>query len=221
METNKKIFIAIPCMDQVPVQFCQSLATLEKAGPTAVGFQVGSLVYSSRNNLAIQAIQQEADYVLWLDSDMVFPSGTLRYLLQEVEKHEDDVMISGIYFRRVAPFSPVAYDKLSIDPNKGATWTELLTIPDGQFEVEGIGFGCILMPTQVFIDVQSHFGTMFDPILGTGEDLSFCWRARQLGWKIIADPKIELGHVGHHVISRQYWEDFSAFKTAQGGKENG
>lgn len=213
-----KVLVAVPCMDQVPAQFCQSLATLEKAGPTVVAFQVGSLVYSARNNLAMQAIKQEADYVLWLDSDMVFPSGTLRYLLQELEKHEDDVMMSGIYYRRVAPFSPVAYNKLAIDPEKGATWEELTDVPGEQFELEGVGFGCIMMPTQVFFDVQSKFGTMFDPILGTGEDLAFCWRARQCGWKIIADPKIELGHVGHHVISRSYWEDYRAFQSAQEGK---
>lgn len=208
----KKTLIAVPCMDQVPAQFCQSLATLEKSGPTVVAFQVGSLVYSSRNNLAIQALKNEADYVLWLDSDMMFPSGVLRHMIQELEKQEGDVILSGVYYRRVAPFSPVAYEKLDIDDQGRATWKELEQIPEDVFEVEGCGFGCVLMPTSALVDVQTKFGTMFNPINGTGEDLSFCWRARQCGWKFLCDPRMDLGHVGHHVITKEYYQDYLSYK---------
>ena len=67
-----KVFIAVPSLDTVPALFCQSLALLQRAGDTMIGFEVGSLVYNARNNLARQAIKAEADWVLWLDSDMVF-----------------------------------------------------------------------------------------------------------------------------------------------------
>lgn len=208
----KKVLIAIPCMDTVPTQFAQSISTLEKAGPTVIAYQVGSLVHSSRNNLAIEAVKQGADLVFWLDSDMMFPSGVLRYMLQELEKLDDNVILSGVYFRRVAPFSPVAYTKLDINEKNEASWEELVHIPEDKFEVEGIGFGCVLMPTQALIDVQAKYGTMFNFIGGTGEDLSFCWRARQCGYKIIADPKIELGHVAHHVVTRDLYMDYLQMK---------
>lgn len=206
-------------MDQVPAQFCQSLATLEKTGPTVVAFQVSSLIYTARNNLALMALEQEADYILWLDSDMVFPSGTLRHMIAEIEKQGEDVILTGAYFRRNPPFSPVLYDQLEIDPEKGATWKETTELRDGLFEVAGCGFGCVLMPTSVVADVSAKYKDLFGPILGTGEDLSFCWRARQCGWKILCDPRIELGHVGHHIITRQYWKDFQEFKA--GGTDNG
>ena len=67
-----KVFIAVPSLETVPALFCQSLALLQRAGDTMIGFEVGSLVYNARNSLARQAIKAEADYVLWLDSDMVF-----------------------------------------------------------------------------------------------------------------------------------------------------
>ena len=73
-----KVFVAIPSLDTVPALFCQSLALLQRAGDTIVGFQVGSLVYNARNELARQAIKSEADWVLWLDSDMVFSSDLLQ-----------------------------------------------------------------------------------------------------------------------------------------------
>ena len=59
-----KTLIAIPCMDQVPVPFCQSLALLTKPENTQLAMNPGSLIYTSRDRLAQLAIEAEADYVL-------------------------------------------------------------------------------------------------------------------------------------------------------------
>lgn len=197
-----KVLIAVPCMDQVPAQFAQCLATLGKVDKTIVAFQIGSLVYTSRNDLVQIAIKQGCDYIFWLDSDMMFPPDALVRMFKSLE-HGD--IVSGLYFRRVAPFTPVIYDKLDID-DTGCHYTEPKDIPDGIFEVAGCGFGCVLMPTDIMLDVIEKYGSPFTPINGIGEDLSFCWRARQLGFKIVCDPDIPLGHVGHHVITRELYE---------------
>jgi len=197
-----KILIAVPCMDQVPAPFCQSLATLNRVGECLVAFQISSLIYTARDELAKKAIELEADYVLWLDSDMVFNPDTLQRLIADKEKGD---IITGLYHRRVSPFSPVAFSKLEIvgDHAESEGITE---IPEDLFEVEACGFGCVLTPTSVFIDVASKFGKVFIPESNCGEDISFCWRARQCGYKIICDPTIQLGHVGHHIITRDFWE---------------
>lgn len=203
-----KVLIAVPCMDQVPAQFAQCLATLGKVDKTIVAFQIGSLVYTSRNDLVQIAIKQGCDYIFWLDSDMMFPPNVLTRMFEDL-KHGD--IVSGLYFRRVAPFTPVIYDKLDID-DTGCHYTEPKDIPDGIFEVAGCGFGCVLLPTDIMLDVLEKYGSPFTPINGIGEDLSFCWRARQLGFKIVCDPDIPLGHVGHHVITREYWEGYRKLK---------
>ena len=211
----KKVMIAVPSMEMVPMLFAQSLAMLEKAGPTVIMTQISSLIYTARNNLAAGAIENEADYVLWLDSDMVFPSGTLVHMMKVMEEMGEGVILTGAYFRRVAPYSPVLYEKLNFDEKGNAVWKDLMHIPDEPFEVEGCGFGCVLCPTEAFVDVSQKYRQLFDPIHGTGEDLSFCWRARQCGYRIVCDPRIHLGHYASHVITRGYWEDYSAFKEAQ------
>ena len=106
-----KILIAIPCMDQVPAPFAQSLAMIRKPDndQVACAFQMGSLIYTSRNNLALQAMQLEMDYVLWLDSDMVFPQNLLVDMKQTMDEKGLD-FLSGLYFRRVPPFTPVLFD---------------------------------------------------------------------------------------------------------------
>ena len=205
-----KILIAVPCMDQVPAQFAQSLATLQKVDQTVVAFQIGSLVYHSRNDLSKMAVKYDVDFVLWLDSDMMIQADALVRLLKDYNEGAGDIL-TGVYFRRMHPFSPVLYKKLQF-AEYGAVTEEFDEIPEGLFEVEGCGFGCVLMPSEVIFDIMAKYGNPFDPLGGCGEDLSFCWRARELGYKIICDPSIQLGHVGHHVITREYWEDYRKLK---------
>lgn len=205
-----KILIAIPCMDQVPVPFCHSLAQLEKVGECALTMKSGALVYSSREQMAITAIQQECDYVMWFDSDMQFPPDTLKRLLKTMQEKDLDIL-SGLYFRRIPPYTPVLFDKLEINGEE-CDWTEFEKIPDDIFEAGAVGFGCVLMKTDVFFDIQAKFGQMFTPIGRNGEDVSFCWRARQCGYKVWCDPSLVCGHVGYSVVDDKF---FRAFQEAK------
>lgn len=205
-----KILIAVPCMDQVPAPFCNSLALLQKAGDCTLMMKSGSLIYTSRNALATAAIHTEADLVFWLDSDMVFKPDVLLRMLKTLQENNLDIL-SGLYFRRVPPYSPVLFDQLEINGVE-AKYSEFQSIPDGLFEVGACGFGCVLMKTDVFFDVHAKFGNMFAPIGNNGEDVAFCWRARQCGYKIYCDPSVICGHVGYSVVDDQFFKVFSEKK---------
>lgn len=199
-----KILIAVPCMDQVPAPFCQSLAMLRKVGDCVLSMQMGSLIYTSRNTLATRAIQTEADYVLWLDSDMVFEPDLLERLMKTLTENDLDI-VTGLYFRRVQPYSPVLFKDLTLIRDTFFEWSEFKEVPPDLFEVAGCGFGCVLMKTDAFFDVQSKFGNMFAPIGNTGEDLAFCWRARECGYKVWCDPSIICGHVGYVISDDKFY----------------
>lgn len=201
-----KILIAVPCMDQVPVPFCNSLATLQKVGECTLVMKAGSLIYTSRNELANLSIQQDMDYVFWMDSDMVFKPDTLVRMMDTLQKNDLDIL-TGLYFRRVPPYTPTLFDKLEMNGNI-CSWSEFKEIPEGLFEVGGCGFGCVLMKTDVFLDVQAKHGNAFAPIANNGEDIAFCWRARDCGFKIYCDPSIICGHVGYSVIDDQFYKVF-------------
>ena len=199
----RKVLIAVPCMDNLPAQFAHSLATLTSYGiedvSISVWFNLGSLIYTSRDEIAKRALLDEADLVMWFDSDMVFNPDTLKNMLALIDRGED--MVTGVYYRRKPPFSPVVFDEMDINPETGeAKWTEFDEIPSEPFEVGACGFGCVLMKTEIFVSVFSKFGYMFTPIGNVGEDIAFCWRARQCGYKILADPSISLGHVGQSIF---------------------
>lgn len=202
------ILIAVPSMDSVPAVFAQSLAMLEKVGNCAIAFKVGSLVYTSRNELAQQAIKMGADYIFWLDSDMAFEADTLKQMLKTMEENKLD-MLSGVYYRRNPPYTPVLFNRLETSDEEKVDFSEFEKIPEGIFEVGGCGFGCVLMKTDILVSVLGRFRTFFNPMKGAGEDLAFCIRARECGYKIYADSSISLGHCSHSIVTKQFFEAYS------------
>lgn len=218
----RKILIAVPCMDQVPAQFANSIATLTSYGIEGVEislrFNLGSLVYTSRNYLALMAMQDEADLIMWFDSDMVFNPDTLLRLLKDIDDGAD--FVTGVYYRRTSPFTPTLFSKLDINEEGVAIWDQIEEVPDkGLFEVAGCGFGCVLMKTDIAMDVFKKFGRLFSPIGEVGEDLSFCWRARECGYKLLCDPDIPLGHVAHTMVTKDFYKNYK--KASEGKKWQG
>lgn len=218
----RKILIAVPCMDQVPAQFANSIATLMSYGIEGVEislrFNLGSLVYTSRNYLALMAMQDEADLIMWFDSDMVFNPDTLLRLLKDIDDGAD--FVTGVYYRRTSPFTPTLFSKLDINEEGVAIWDQIEEVPDkGLFEVAGCGFGCVLMKTDIARDVFKKFGRLFSPIGEVGEDLSFCWRARECGYKLMCDPDIPLGHVAHTMVTKDFYKNYK--KASEGKKGQG
>lgn len=196
-----RILIAIPSMDTVSVHFCRSLVCLDKLEACSVSFVINSLIYSSRNELARQAIEGGYDYVLWLDSDMVFERDTLQRLMADLDAGHD--IVTGLYFRRVRPYSPVLFSRLEIEGK--VCWSEgVEDYLDGIFEVAGCGFGCVLMRTSVLREIYEADGPVwFSPIGNVGEDCAFCIRARANGRRIFCDPTVKCGHVSHDIVTEE------------------
>ena len=203
-----KTMIAIPCMDSMPVEFVKSLVNLDRVGDVAVKFISCSLVYKARNDLAEMAMKENADFVLWLDSDMVFPESLLKDLLADMEGRD---MVTGVCHMRRPPYLPCIYKVLrrglTPDENLDEHWEDYPR--DGIFEVEGCGMACVMMRTDVIRDVIERYHDCFSPMSGYGEDISFCFRARACGRRIHCDPAIQIGHRATTIVTDN---TFLAFK---------
>ena len=204
----KKIMIAVPSMDMVSARFAQSLTTLKKVGQCTVSFYIGSLVYDSRNRLAAMAVEMEADYILWFDSDMIFAPDTLERMMKVMDEHPEVDVLSGLYFRRGHPFTPVLFSKLEEGEGGMLEFEDYIDIPDELFEVAGCGFGCVLMRTEMLLDIAAKEGggVWFTPICNAGEDCAFCIRARREGYRIFCDPNIHLGHMAYTPVTKAFYE---------------
>lgn len=208
-----KILIAIPAQDLMHTGFVQSLLALKipEGAQIRYGMILNSLVYDARNALAAQAVKEDTDFILWLDSDMTFSPSLLVDLLAD-----DKDIVSGLCFRRRPPFSPTLYKTLRADrerPERNAHEKYDDYPKDTLFEVEGCGMAAVLMKTDVLRKITLHEFVPgkanmppFAPILGYGEDLSFCVRAREAGCSIWCDSRVKVGHLGVVVIDEQAWE---------------
>ena len=205
---EKKILIAVPCMDMVSARFAQSLATLKKVGKCTVSFLIGSLIYDSRNKLAGMAVEMDADYILWFDSDMVFQPDTLERMMKVLDAHPQIDVLSALYFRRGHPFTPVLFSKLEVNEKGSLDFEDVKELPDYLFEVAGCGFGCVLMKTDMLLDIagKEGGGVWFTPIANSGEDCSFCIRARENGYRIFCDPNIHLGHMAYTPVTKGFYQ---------------
>lgn len=208
-----KTLIAVPCMDSVATPFCQSLLTMNKVGDEcSVSFQVGSLVSESREKLAALAISRDADYVLWLDSDMTFEPDLMERLMKHMETYD---IVTGLYFRRRPPFSPVIFKRLHLEGDV-CLFEDYTEYPEDRvFEVEGIGFGCVMMKTEVLLSVFARYKNCFTMMGRNGEDVSFSMRARNCGYKIWCDPSIKCGHIAYSMVNEGFYKNYKLHSKGQ------
>ena len=208
-----KTTICIPCMDSVQTEFFHSAVRMQHVGLVDWKIHSCSLIYKARNDLGEAAVAEGGDYVLWLDSDVMFPSSLLADMIADMDGRD---ILTGIYHMRRPPFAPVIWSKL----RKGMTESENVTEicveypKDEIFEVEACGFGCVLMRTEVLKTVMNERHDLFSPISGYGEDLSFCLRARGCGYRIWCDPRIQVGHKASTIVTA---DTFKSYQEA-GGK---
>ena len=200
-----KTLVAVPCMDMVQTSFMNSLLRLMSVDETQISFRVSSLVYDSRNLLAGEAVSQGYDRILFLDSDMVFQPDLLIRLSKDLDEGRD--YVCGLFFRRKPPYKPVIYKDLHYHRDGLKLDMKLepyLDYPQDEiFEVAGSGFGAVMMTTELVNKVGDKFGYPFSPEMGFGEDLSFCWRVKQLGIPMYCDSSVKVGHVGMGTISEE------------------
>ena len=204
-----KTLIAIPCMDMVHTQFMRALLQLDKVGTIQFGISQSSLIYDARNMLAKRAIMENCDRVLWLDSDMDFAPNFMKVLMEDMDTGKD--FVSGLYFKRKAPIAPVVYKEVGYWHDEENESVTPIAVPyedypkDSLFQVKGAGFGGCMTSVDLLKKVSEKFGLPFSPILGFGEDLSFCKRAEELGVEMWCDSRAKMGHIGQGVITEELY----------------
>lgn len=206
-----RIMIAMPCMDMMHTDTVISLTGLKIRGECKYAYSVSSLVYDARNSLARKAIVEKFDRILWLDSDMTFDADLLEKLSEDMTEGVD--MVSALYVTRKGKIKPVIFDKCGYDHVQGSFEVKpyantYYDYPrDSMFEIDACGFGGVLMNVSLLKEVEEKFGLPFSPILGFGEDISFCLRVKELGKKIYCDSRITMGHVGNHTYTEEDYDE--------------
>lgn len=204
-----KTLIAVPCHDYVHSDFTRCLMELDKPDGTGFAMITATLVYTARTLIAKEAVKAGFDRVLWIDSDMTFPADTLIRLSKDMDDHGLD-MVCGIYFTRKPPVMPSIHKHLHWEIKEDG-WVDtdcrcFTDYPQNKlFEVSCCGFGCVMTSARLLKDMNEKYGAPFYPLMGMGEDTTFCWRATQNGYKIFCDSSVKVGHIGQFEYDESFW----------------
>jgi hypothetical protein len=88
---KSKLAICIPCRDMLHSAHAMCLLELVKFNSmngidTQVFMDASTVLLTQRERLATLALKLDAEYILWLDSDMTFPSTTAVRLMAHNEE---------------------------------------------------------------------------------------------------------------------------------------
>lgn len=175
-----KVAICIPSQDYLHIDFMMSVLVMQRAitvtPPTPEDKEVdynifirrSSLLIGSRTELAKDALDWGADWILWLDSDMKFPAGTIHHLFKSGKN-----LVGANYVKRQLPTTPVSvdYDKKFIRTDPDST---------GLVKAASGGFGVLLVKADLFRNTPlPWFDTVWleDGSL-MGEDVFFFTRVK-------------------------------------------
>ena len=193
----KTILLAIPTNRYIEPETMKSIYNMTVPEGYTVDFQYayGYQIDQIRNLIAEWT--KRYDYLFSVDSDIVLPQDALVKMLSA-----DVDVISGLYIQRITNTHTV---ELYMDtPSGGMTNIPYEMLKDrGVVEIAGCGFGACLVKSNVIRTMEYphfYYTSALEHINTVSEDVYFCKKARDLGFKIWADTSIKCEHIGNHTF---------------------
>jgi hypothetical protein len=207
-----KCIVLVPVALQIEPACESALAELARRGYTVRRVYGYAAIDQARNDMATTALADRFDETMWIDADISFDPDAV----DQLRSHELPI-VCGIYARKgcraLACHALPGTDRI------------VFGAEGGLIELLYAGMGFVLVRKQVYLEMQEHlalpvcnqrFGPptipFFQPLVIPDrggywylpEDYAFGERARQCGYKIMADTTIRLWHHGSYGYS---WED--------------
>jgi FkbM family methyltransferase len=192
--SKKKILIAIPTARNIEPETFKSIYDLIIPDGYEATFQYfyGYNIDQVRNLIADWVVKG-FDYLFSVDSDISFPSNTLLKLLS----HDKDV-VSGLYIQRKPGLHILEiYER---NQQGGVTNMPYEKLKGRSLvEIAGCGFGCALVKAEVMREIgypQFKYHSAVEHRHTVSEDVDFCRKALDKGFKIWADTSVLCSHTG-------------------------
>ena len=198
-----KVLIATPSYDgKIDVWYANSLAQTILLGIQnniffqAIYMSYDALVQRARNDLVGIAIENDYDYILWIDADMEWDPQKALELIQS------DYDVIGLPVIKKSPYQELY--NIKIKPE------DLVQDENGLIKVDSIGTGFLKMSRPAFqylwdnsepyVHNEQDRRWIFDVKIQDGdiisEDVLVCQKLREGGFDIYIDPSSTCNHIG-------------------------
>lgn len=206
------IVVCVPAYDgKVTVETAQSLQAEQYAAQEAgIKFAINysqqdPIIHRARNLMVREFMKTDCTDMIFVDADVGFEQGTLLRLAS----HPVD-LVGAVYPKRKEPLEfPVGWiqERAMLVPDAGTGLLEVKSIPSGCMRIsrkliqalidqhpEWMYYNFDGGKSYALFDFERVNNIMF------GEDVVFCKRARDAGFKVWADPMVNMTHTGHKVF---------------------
>lgn len=156
-----------------------------------------------RNFAAKAVLENDFDYLLFIDDDVLVPFDTVKYLIED-----DKDVVAGVTLIRGYPYHPMIFNFVSPQLAKdGRThfidnYEELADKETGLLECDAVGFSCCLIKAKVLREIKPPYFITIDENSGINsaqctEDVYFCNKVKmeRPGTQIFVDTRIKTAHI--------------------------
>lgn len=189
-----RLVIGGPTLASVPASFALDLAQLysftREHGPwssVTMGFIQSTYVHVGREAVLVGAIERQATHVLWLDTDMAFPSDTAIRLA----RHNRSIVAANCVMRHPRQMFTARRDGQPVETRPESSGLEA---------VDTVGPAVMLMRTDVVAGLPRPWFEHGRNEAGgdIGEDVMLCRKLKAAGQDIYIDHELskEIGHIG-------------------------
>jgi glycosyltransferase involved in cell wall biosynthesis len=182
-----KTVIAIPNSRTIEIETAASLIGMTRKGRIAVFAPANYCIDASRNIIVDYALENNADYIFWCDSDMIVPKDALIKFLASGK----DIICGACSYKVLGCKDAVA--KRKIDGGYKDIPLKEVREAKNLIELDATGFGCVLTKVDVFRKLPKPW-FVYKPDFG--EDIYFSELAKEHGYQLWLDPSVRLGHIG-------------------------
>lgn len=157
-----------------------------------------------RNEFAKALLASDYTHLAMLDTDQLHQPDVIEHLARWIllDKQQCQI-VSGLHFRRGAPFDPLCfeYDKEADTFRAPVEW------PIGLIEADVIGHGSVIIAREVFETLPEPWWAYSYQKTSEGkypsEDVYFCAKARNAGFRIFVDTTQTSDHLTTAQISEE------------------
>jgi len=167
---------------------------------------IGASVEHAKQIMYKKFLESDCDYFFNVDADIYFFDQDISPV--DILISDNKEIVGGIYvYKRMPPLPTHRTLELQEIYEKEGKFPDnyRFTIPEGLHEVKWLSGGCMLIKREVIKKLMKKISVPNLPMIHKkeylSEDFAFCQRAREIGYKIYADPRINLGHQGNYIYS--------------------
>lgn len=155
------------------------------------GYEVGEAYNQAIIQILSSPQLSNFAYVLCVEEDNTPPPDGLLKLCDSIQKYDG---VSGLYWLK----GPDGCPQIWGNPEEPFTYAPQ-PIKETLQECNGLGMGFTLFRLEMFKNPGFQFGkwfkTMSDSSQVSTQDLYFCKRAKELGYKFAVDTRVKVGHL--------------------------